>query len=262
MTIDPLDIGRKRILADPCNRNVTQRNWGAMQDLVDDIADKIEEIITTININNIGDTTTIINQIVVHNTFVTQVNNLVDSRITNYFNALYANVILFTLQADLAVGAGGTWEANATVNSSWNGAAPLATVKVIDPAAKWRWTAPSGAKGVAIRASSDGTIYAIMEVETIASLIRFVVKYDFAKTVKSVSTANVDRMFIDRLNPTALFGANDLILENPQAMGTNTYRFSGVSGARGEAVLIYRTAKPANTANEPVYAVIQLECGV
>lgn len=256
MGIKKLDATNPGIILDPCNRRATQRNWTEVRNQLGDIINKVNEHTDILNITNVEDINVVINNIINSEVFQNSVNSYISTYLTNYFATLKANVISFTLDAELTLAA--MWQASATVNNSFDGAAPGATVTVLDPAARWRWTAFQGAKGVAIQKDDAATEYIIMDVECLAPIVRFRAASDWTTADQAVECNVVSQRFIDRGDPTTSFGST-LWVGNPPDNGAN-YRFEGLTSNYLEAALVYKDAKPADTAGDPPYVMIQVEC--
>jgi hypothetical protein len=256
MGISKLDATSPGIINDPCNRRVTQRNWQEVKSKLADIINKVNEQTDILNLNQIQNINVTINTIINSTAFQNSVNSYISSYLINYFASLNANVISFTLDAELTLAA--MWQASATVNNSFDGAAPGGTVTVLDPAARWRWTAFQGAKGVAIQKDDAAAEYIIMDVECLAPIVRFRAAADWTTADQAVECNVVSKRFIDRGDPSTSFGST-LWVGNPPDNGGN-YRFEGVASNYLEAALVYSDAKPADTAGDPAYVMFQTEC--
>lgn len=256
--VDNLSAKRSQIVADPCNRTAVIRNWQQTIQQLGDIINKLNEVINVINVTNVTDYNTIINNIVNNEIFQNSVNSYIANYLTNYFASQYANIITFTLDTELALSMG-TWQASATVGTSWMGLAPAATVTVLDPAAKWRWMAYDGAPGIAIRANNAGTQYIILDVAVLAPVIRGIVYADFT-TADQAFEGTISKLFMEPGNPiTSTSFTSPLKIGNPPHSGGN-YRFEGSTNALFEAVIVYSASKPANTLADPPYVCLQIEC--
>lgn len=243
----------------PCDATAMQRtlailngNIAALQNAINSLVD----ITNILNVNNINDTT-LIQTIVENNTFVNNVNEYVSNYISNYYTSVYAQSILFHLNADLAV-SGGVWQAAATVDAVYSGEAPVGAVTVKDPAGIWRWKALSGAKGVAVRGAVDGSVYIIMAIETVPAEIRGTVFAGFTTADDSFEAGSVAVKFDGALNPTGLIGGGRIRIGNPPAGAS--YMFAGSNGDTFMATLVEKATKPANVAGDVFYECWQLEC--
>lgn len=246
-----------KIVRNPCDQSVTNQNWGKVADALQQMSENINTLNSEMTILNGGDTN--ITEVITNyfSTNTTVVTNIVENYLTNYFNSLYANSIAFTLDSQLAL-SGGIWQGSATVTHSWLGAAPPSTVTVLDPAGKWRWTAPTGAKGTAIRASEDGTIYQIITLRTIAPMIQFTSRDTFTTASTVTRSKTVPKWFEEAHSPEEIFGTT-IYIANAAKKGGG-YIFEGDIDDYGFADLIFNENQPANSGTEPVYMVVQEEC--
>lgn len=261
MVVDQLTNGSRLIQRNPCDERASAQNFSTIRDQLSDVVNKLNETITITNLVSEGDTIseeTIINNIVNNTTFQNTVNNYVSNYLNNYFNNLYADHIKFAVTTALTK-SGDIWTGQGSVTAWWQGKQPPATVSIQDPAGIWRWMAPVGAKGTAIRANDGGTLYTIVSMETIAHGFWGQFQSDFTETDDHAVMNILEIQDFPSKNPMTFFGGS-IYVANPPNNKTGDYIFEGSSNDYGYAKLRHSDTKPANNSGDCPYTLVQIEC--